>query len=115
MAQGRDFGLMNANEWEQDTSHFMPLLPHQSTLLTELSSQFSNIDKQFEHSFECLNQKNIIEKQYNSIPIPSSELYVLYRQIPECLEQWPAKKSQNYFELKHHFELHYYLQLNNFV
>ena len=83
MAQGGEFGLMNA-------SQFMPL-PPQTNLLTELFSKFSNIDKKFEHLFEYLNQKNITEKQSNnSISNSSSELDVLYRQISECLEQWPA-------------------------
>ena len=87
MAQGGEFGLMNADEGEQDASQFMPLPPHQTTLLTELSSKFSNIDKKFEHLFEYLNQKNITEKQSNnSISNSSSELDVLYRQISECLE-----------------------------
>ena len=49
MAQGEDFGTMNANEGEQEASQFMALCPHQSILLTELSSRFSNID---EHLFE---------------------------------------------------------------
>ena len=55
MAQGGGFGLLNQNEGEQDTTHFMSLPPHQTTLLDELSSRFSNIDKKFEHLFECLN------------------------------------------------------------
>ena len=106
---------MNADEGEQDASQFMPLPPHQTTFLTELSSKFSNIDKKFEHLFEYLNQKNITEKQSNnSISNSSSKLDVLYRQISECLEQWPAKKSQNYFELKHHFELLYILRNENY-
>ena len=105
MAQGGEFGFMY-QEGEQDNTSFMALPPHQSTLLNELSSRFSNIDKKFEHLFECLNQKNITEKQSTiSISESSSELDVLYRQISECLEQWNAKKTQNYFELKHHFEL----------
>ena len=115
MAQGGGFGLLNPNEGEQDTTHFMSLPPHQTTLLDELSSRFSNIDKKFEHLFECLNQKNISEKQpVNSISDSSSELDVLYRQISECLEQWPARKSQNYFELKHHFELLHVLRNENY-
>ena len=65
--------------------------------------------------FEYLNQKNITEKQSNnSISNSSSELDVLYLQISECLEQWPAKKSQNYFELKHHFELLHILRNENY-
>ena len=79
---------MNAEEGEQDTTHFMPLPPHQSTLLNELSSRFSNIDKKFEHLFDCLNLKGITEKQpTNFVSESSSELDVLYRQISECLEQ----------------------------
>ena len=115
MVQGGEFGLMNADEGEQDASQFMPLPPHQTTLLTELSSKFSNIDKKFENLFEYLNQKNITEKQSNnSISNSSSELDVLYRQISECLEQWPVKKLQNYFELKHHFELLHILRNENY-
>ena len=115
MAQGGEYGLMNADEGEQDASQFMPLPPHQTTLLTELSSKFANIDKKFEHLFEYLSQKNITEKQSNnSISNSSSDLDVLYRQISECLEQWPAKKSQNYFELKHHFELLHILRNENY-
>ena len=111
MAQGGGFGL----EGEQDTTHFMSLPPHQTTLLDELSSRFSNIDKKFEHLFECLNQKNISEKQpVSSVSDSPSELDVLYRQISECLEQWPARKSQNYFELKHHFELLHVLRNENY-
>ena len=65
--------------------------------------------------FECLNQKNISEKQpVNSISGSPSELDVLYRQISECLEQWPARKSQNYFELKHHLELLHVLRNENY-
>ena len=65
--------------------------------------------------FECLNQKNISEKQpVNSISDSSSELDVLYRQISECLEQWPARESQNYFELKHHFKLLHVLRNENY-
>ena len=93
----------------------MSLPPHQTALLDELSARFSNIDKKFEHLFECLNQKNITEKQStNLISESSSELDVLYRQISECLEQWPAKKSQNYFELKHNFELLHILRNENY-
>ena len=84
------YGPMDANESEQDNSQFMALPPRQPTLLTELSS--SN----------------------NSISNFSSDLDVLYRQISECLEQWPAKKSQNYFELKHHFELLHILRNENY-
>ena len=52
------------------------------------------------------NPKSVAEKQpAGPISESSKELDVLYRQISECLEQWPAKKSQNYFELKHHFDL----------
>ena len=97
---------MNQLEGEQDTTTFMPLPPHQSTLLNELSSRFSNIDKKFEHLFECLGQKGFTDNQPAvSSPDFSSELDVLYHQISECLEHWPTKKSQNYFELKHHFQL----------
>ena len=103
MAQGGDFSPINGDEGEQDTSHFMPLPPHQSTLLNELSSRFSNIDKKFEHLFDRLNQNPIFSTEKQPVaPIskPSSlELDVLYRQISECFEQWPAKKSQNYFKL----------------
>ena len=114
MAQCGGFDLLNQNEGEQDTTHFMSLPPHQTTLLDELSSRFSNIDKKFEHLFECLNQKNISEKQpVNSILDSSSELDVLYRQISECLEQWSARKSQNYFELKHQLELLHVLRNEN--
>ena len=106
MAQGGEVYPMNAEEGEQDTTHFMPLPPHQSTLLNELSSRLSNNDKKFEHLFDYLNQKSITEKQPTSfVSESSSELDVLYCQMSECLEQWPARKSQNYFELKHHFEL----------
>ena len=66
MAQNGDFGLMNADEGEQDTTHFILLPPHQNAFFTELSSQFSNIDKKFGHLYECLNEKNITEKQPNS-------------------------------------------------
>ena len=52
------YGPMDANEGEQDNSQFMALPPRRPTLLTELSSRFSNIDKKFEY----LNQKNITEK-----------------------------------------------------
>ena len=115
MAQGGEVYHMNAEEGEQDTSHFMPLPPHQSTLLNELSSRFSNIDKNFEHLFNYLNQKSITEKQTAGfVSESSSELDVLYRQISECLEQWPARKSQNYFELKHHFELLHVLRNENY-
>ena len=63
--------------------------------LKELSSHYSNIDKTFEHLFEWSNLKNITEKQYTiSISESSSELDVLYRQISEYVEQWPAKKTQ---------------------
>ena len=58
--------------------------------------------------FERLNQnpKSVTEKQPTGFISESAKEHdVLYRQISECLEQWPAKKSQNYFELKHHFEL----------
>ena len=81
MAKNGDFGLMNADEGEQDTTHFILLPPHQNAFFTELSSQFSNIDKKFEHLFECLNQKNITEKQPNSASNLSSELNVLYLEI----------------------------------
>ena len=114
MAQGGEVYHMNADEGEQDT-HFMALPPHQSTLLNELSSRFSNIDKKFEHLFDYLNQKSITEKPpTNLVSESSSELDVLYRQISECLEEWPARKSQNYFELKHHFELLHVLRNENY-
>ena len=41
-------------------------------------------------------------------------LDVLCHQISECLKQWPAKKSQNYFELKHHFQLLHILRNENY-
>ena len=97
MAQGGEFCPMNAEEGEQDNTHFMPLLPHQSTLLNELSSRFSNIDKKFEHLFDYLNQKRKAEKQPTSfVSESSSELDVLYRQISECLEQWYNQISRKY-------------------
>ena len=105
---------MYQDEGEQDTTSFMALPPDQSTLLNELSSRFSNIAKKFEHLFECLNLKNITEKQSTiSISDSSSELDVLYRQISECLEQWLAKETQNYFELRH-FELLHTLRNENY-
>ena len=61
MAQGGDFAFMHRDEGEQDGTSFLALPPQQSTLLNELSSRFSNIDKKFEHLFECLNEKNISE------------------------------------------------------
>ena len=115
MAQGGEFSFMNQPEGEQDTTSFMPLPPHQSTLLNELSSRFSNIDKKFAHLFECLGQKGYTDKQPAvSSPDSSSELDILYHQISECLEHWPAKKSQNYFELKHHFQLLHILKNENY-
>ena len=94
MAQGGDFNFMNQAESEQDSAGFMPLPPHQGTLLNELSSRFSNIDKKFEHLFDCLGQKGFTDKQPAvSIPDSSSELDVLYHQISECLEHWPVPKS----------------------
>ena len=75
MAQGGEYNLMQQDEGEQDNTDFMPLPPHQSTLLNELSSRFSNIDKKFEHLFECLHQKGITEKQpANMTSESSSEL-----------------------------------------
>ena len=115
MAQNGDFGLMNADEGEQDSTHFILLPPHENAFFTELSSQFSNNDKKFEHLFECLNQKNITEKHPNSASSLSSELNVLYHQISDCLKQRPAKKTQIYFELKHHFELLHILRNENYT
>ena len=63
MAQGGDFNFMNQVEGEQDSAGFMPLPPHQGTLLNELSSRFSNTDKKFEHLFDCLGQKGFTDKQ----------------------------------------------------
>ena len=78
---------MNSDEGEQDT-HFMPLPPQQSYGQIVIST--------------------------NLVSESSSELDVLYRQISECLDQWPARKSQNYFELKHHFELLHVLRNENY-
>ena len=54
----------------------------------------------------CLN--------YRKTFLPS-ELHVLYHQISECLEQRPAKKTQIYFELKHHFESLHILRNENYT
>ena len=115
MAQGGDFNFMSQAEGEQDTTSFMPLPPHQSTLLNELSSRFLTLIKKFEHLFDCLSQKGFTDKQPAiSSPDSSSELDVLYHQISECLKHWPAKTSQNYFELKHHFQLLHILKNENY-
>ena len=84
MAQGGDYSFMNQAEGEQDSTGFMPLPPHQSTLLNELSSRFSNIDKKLEHLFDCLGQKGFTDKQHAVLsPDSSSQLGVLYHQISE--------------------------------
>ena len=51
----RGLAFMHRDEGEQDGTNLLALPPQQSTLLNELSSRFSNIDKKFEHLFECLN------------------------------------------------------------
>ena len=98
MAQGGEFSFMNQPEGEQDTTSFMPLPPHQSTLLNELSSRFSNIDKKFEHLFECLGQKGYTDKQ-PAVSSPDSSsiinsLIIRSRTFPQNL-MYCIVKSQN--------------------
>ena len=66
MAQSGEFSFMNQDEGEQDTTNFMPLPPHQSTSLNELSSRFSNIDKKFELLFDRLNQSSFGLSKFRS-------------------------------------------------
>ena len=64
--------------------------------------------------FAFIRKYNTDKQPAVSSPDSSSELDVLYHQISECLEHWPAKKSQNYFELKHHFQLLHILKNENY-
>ena len=105
MAKGGDFEEYNELEGER-LDFPMKLPPNQSMLLNELRSKFEAIDHRFDTLFERIkDQGTVSEKTGLSTVVVDSNSEVICRQISEALEQWTGKRTQNFFELKHMFDL----------
>ena len=104
MAKGGEFAAQELDQGEWDIDFPMSIRPNQSVLVNELKSKFEAIDERFDSLFERLKGNNL----GNSSPKPAfsnSESQIIYNQISEVLEQWTGRHSQNYYELKHIFQL----------
>ena len=111
MAKGGDFAASDLEQGERNIDFPMTIRPNQSVLVNELKSKFEAIDQRFDTLFERLNGNG--NNLGNSSPKPvisNSESQIIYNQIWEVLEQWTGRHTQNYYELKHIFQL-----LNVFV
>ena len=104
MAKGGEFAAQELHEGERDIDFPMSIRPNQSVLVNELKSKFEAIDERFDSLFEQSKDN----KLGNSSPKPvfsNSESQIIYNQILEVLEQWTGRHSQNYYKLKHIFQL----------
>ena len=82
----------------------LTIRPNQSLLVEELKSKFENIDRRFDSLFERMNNDGNLNQQPKTVaPDPDSQ--VICKQISEVLDQWTGRRTQNYFELKHIFQL----------
>ena len=104
MAKEGKFAAQELDQGERDIDFPMSIRPNQSVLVNELKSKFEAIEERFDSLFERLKGSNL----GNSSPKPvvsNSESQIIYNQISEVLEQWTGRHSQNYYELKHIFQL----------
>ena len=78
--------------------------PNQSLLVEELKSKFENIDRRFDSLFERMNNNGNLNPPPKTVA-PDSDSQVICKQISDVLDQWTGRRAQNYFELKHIFQL----------
>ena len=103
---GGDSAATDLEQGEQNIDLPMTIHPNHSVLVNELKSKFEAIDQHFDTLFEHLNGNG--KNLGNSSPKPmisNSESQVIYNQISEVLEQWTGRHTQNYYKLKHIFQL----------
>ena len=82
----------------------LTIRPNQSSLVEELKSKFENIDCGFDSLFERMNNNGNLNPPPKTVA-PDSDTQVICKQISDVLEQWTGTRAQNYFELKHIFQL----------
>ena len=90
-------------ESEQDIFP-LTIRPNQSLLVEELKSKFENIDRRFDSLFEHMNINGNVNPPPKTVA-SNSDSQVICKQISDVLEQWTGRRTQNYFELKHIFQL----------
>ena len=82
----------------------LTIRPNQSLLVEELKSKFENIDHCFDSLFERMNNDGNLNPQPKTVA-QNSDSQVICKQISNVLDQWTGRRTQNYFELKHIFQL----------
>ena len=82
----------------------LTIRPNQSLLVEELKSKFENIDHCFDSLFEHINNNGNVDPPPKTV-VSNPDSQVICKQISNVLEQWTGRRTQNYFELKHIFQL----------
>ena len=105
MILARGGGIIDGQGPEGEQTVFpLTISPNQSLLVEELKSKFENIDRRFDSLFERMNNDGNLNQQPKTVA-PDSDSQVICKQISDVLDQWTGRRTQNYFELKHIFQL----------